>query len=261
MPATEPERPAAVADDAAEQLLDGRPRCRRAARSASAATSAGRQPASSPLPRRCRSATSRASSSLGEQRRRGVQLGADGVSVAEVVGAAAGRARPMACGQRDGVIEEEDRGPAAWRRPADVASPRNDVRQTIHNALPWCLTTRTVVVDEAAPVAREQSPCGIGVEVTPRVDAIPAWHVTRAGRSLGGGDLGVLAGDDPPAVGLLGHHVGRAPLWAVLEGLSVQVDGSLPHRDHGDVGSARRRRAPLDRSPRSRASRRAGPVA
>ena len=40
----------------------------------------------------------------------------------------------------------------------------------------------TVVVDEAAAVAREQSTAGGGVEVAPRIDTVAAWHLRSMGR-------------------------------------------------------------------------------
>ena len=235
MPPTEPERPAAAADQQPSSSVDEHDH--------TVGQFAGirqpRQPVASSLQPPA-AAVSLGDESyvelLGEQRGRYVQLGANGVAIADVVGAAARRAGPMACGQRNGVIEEEDRSPAAWRRQRMPPVPE---RRSAHDPqrAPVVPHDATVIVDEAAPVAGEQSSCGIGVEVTPRVDAIAAGHVTRAGPGSGGGHLGVLAGDDPPAVSLLGHHVRRPPFRAIIEGLSGQIDGSLPHGDHGDVGS------------------------
>lgn len=113
-----------------------------------------------------------------EQRPRCACRPRNGVSVCAIIVAAAQRTRSMARGERNGIIEKEQRCPPAWprERPAPAAEfrPARDPHGAAvmpHDPL--------FVVDHAATVAREHSARRDRVQVAPGIDAVTAWHGWR----------------------------------------------------------------------------------
>jgi hypothetical protein len=108
--------------------------------------------------------------------------GADGArhrrAVCIVVGAATGGAGSVACGQRDGIVEEEQRGPAPRTREreapiAELGDARDPQRAAVvaHDTL--------VIIHDTATVAGEQATRCDGVEVAPWVHPVSARHATE----------------------------------------------------------------------------------
>jgi hypothetical protein len=81
-------------------------------------------------------------------------------------------------GQRHGVVEEEDRRPAVGRgERGPPAAELGDARDPQHRGV--VPDDLFVVVDEAAPVAREHPPPADRVQVAERVDSVATRHGGR----------------------------------------------------------------------------------
>jgi len=118
---------------------------------------------------------------VGADRRGPPQRGCDAVAVRAMITETAEPTRSMPRRERDGIVEEEQRGPPS--RPVELVTPaaeRGDADDP--EVSPMVTNELTVVVDEAAAVAREQSTAGGGVEVAPRIDTVAAWHLRSMGR-------------------------------------------------------------------------------
>ena len=95
------------------------------------------------------------------------------VSITQVVLSSAGGARSMSRSERNCVVEEEQRcpPPGASKGPtpiAELGSAGDPQRTSVvaHDAL--------VAINHASPVAGEHSPRSDGMQITPRVHAVPA---------------------------------------------------------------------------------------
>jgi hypothetical protein len=97
--------------------------------------------------------------------------GRDGLAVGQVVRVPALPARAVPCGQRHGVVEEEQRRPPA--RPGQAHPPSAERRAADDPQVAAVVADEAArVVDEAAAVAGEAAPLRHGVQRAERVDAV-----------------------------------------------------------------------------------------
>jgi hypothetical protein len=108
---------------------------------------------------------------------RRAQRGRDGLAVGEVVRVPALAARPVPGGQADGVVEEEQRRPAA--RPGQPNAPPAEGRAADDPQVAAVVADEAArVVDKAAAVAGEPPALRHGVQRTERVDAVRQGHAS-----------------------------------------------------------------------------------
>jgi hypothetical protein len=83
--------------------------------------------------------------------------------------------------ERDGVVEEEQGRPPS--RPVELVAPAAERRDADDPEVPPMVTDElTSLVDETAPVAREQTTAAGGVEIAPRIDTVAARHLRSMGQ-------------------------------------------------------------------------------
>jgi hypothetical protein len=113
-----------------------------------------------------------------------VQGGTDRVAEFVVVGSSAESAGPVACRQRNGVVKEEQGSPGPWL--CERMFPILELCPTGDPQVPVVVADQlSLVIYQTAAVSGEETTRGDRVEISPRIDAIAARHLsqTRCGVS------------------------------------------------------------------------------